>query len=397
MTRLYLDHNATTPLRAEARAVLLEHLHAGLGNPSSLHTSGRAARAVVDEARERVARALGVPEEEVVFTSGATEANNLALAGVLEACGAGSGLTTCGTEHSSVLEPARALAARGYPLTLVAVDREGLPRLEDLAQAVATGGIALVSLAVANGETGAAPDLEALNEVLDGAGASRPLFHADAVQALGRIPLTLTSSKLDLASFSAHKLGGPVGVGVLWRRSGTPLQPRTLGGGQEAEVRPGTENVASIAAAAVAIELAVQEQVEYAERTSQLTRLLWGEIESALPEVSIVGPPLGSARRIPNTLCVSVPGTDGRVLVTRLDLEGLEASAGSACASGSIEPSHVLQAMGYEDEQARSGLRLSVGRNTIRDDCKRAARIFEKLFGRPSTSRVHTERCAKRD
>lgn len=386
MKRAYLDHNATTPMRRAAREAFVELTGKLAGHPSSLHAAGRASRALIDEARARVAETLGTAEDEIVFTSGATEANNLALFGALEARGPGAGLVTLGTEHSSVLEPARALAQRGFSVHHCAVDRAGLPLPEDFERLLREERVDLISVSAANGENGAVPELAALLEQVSNMDGKRPLFHTDAAQALGRVPLDLAC--IDLASFSAHKLGGPTGVGVLWRRSKTPLVPRTYGGGQEAALRPGTENAAAIYAASIAIDLAEDDRKRYAAATGGHTRHLWEGIQATLPGVRLVGPPLDSRRRLPNTLCFSVPETDGRVLVTRLDLAGLEASAGSACASGSAEPSHVLQAMGYDDDTARSGLRLSLGRNTTREDCKRALSILKKLFASTNASRV---------
>jgi len=400
MDRVYLDHNATTPMRAEAYEALVELTRKLLGNPSSMHASGRVARACVDEARERVAGVLGVPESEVTFTSGATEANNLALFGAMEAVdprsrrGEGApGLLTIGTEHASVLEPARALERGGCGLHLAAVDRTGLPITEDFEQKLSSERVDVVSISAANGENAAVPDLEALVRRANDRARNHIIFHTDAVQALGRVELSLEG--LDLATFSAHKLGGPPGVGVLWRRTGTPLAPRLFGGAQENELRPGTENAPSIHAAAIAIELAAKERVGYAARTRELTRFLWEELRLVVPSARLIGPSFtndveapNTNGRLPNTLCVSIPRAEGRILVTSLDLAGLEASAGSACASGSVEPSHVLLAMGYDEDDARSGLRLSLGRNTTRDDCKRASRILEKVFAATNASRV---------
>lgn len=377
---VHLDHNSTTPMRPEVRACCLAVLDRALGNPSSLHASGRRARACVDDARARVAAALGVHEDEIFFTSGATEANNLALFGVLEAAGGNAGLVTTTVEHSSVLAPAEELARRGRSLTRVPVDSTGVPDPAALASAAAEPSIALVSVAAANNETGAVPDLAATSAALARLGRPRPRFHTDAVQALGRLPVRLAEWGVELASFSAHKLGGPPGVGVLWRARGVALAPRMHGGGQELGLRPGTENVAGIAGAALAFELAVREQAATAERMARLARTLWNDLRACLPGVRLLGPPIDSARRLPNTLCVLVPNTDGKVLVTRLDLAGLEVSAGSACASGSIEPSHVLLAMGLTRDEARSGLRLSLGWNTRAEDCKRALAVLHAQF-----------------
>ena len=378
--RVHLDHNSTTPQRPEARARFLELLELGLGNPSSLHTPGRRARACVDDARAQVAAALGVQEDEIFFTSGATEANNLALFGVLEARGPRAGLVTTTVEHSSVLEPARRLAARGHPLALAAVDELGLPDQESLLALAQNPATALVSVGAANNETGACPELSTLAASLAARGAARPWLHSDAVQALGRILFRPMDLGLDLASLSGHKFGAGLGAGILWRRRGVALEPRAFGGGQEGDLRPGTENVPAIAACALALELAVREQAEFARHSAALARELWRGLVACLPGVHLIGPPLDSPRRLPNTLCVLVPGTDGKVLVTRLDLAGLEVSAGSACASGSIEPSHVLVALGLARDEARSGLRLSLGRSTSEEDCKRALAVFHEEF-----------------
>jgi cysteine desulfurase len=377
---VYLDHNSTSPMRAEVRARWLEVADQFLGNPSSLHASGRRARALVDDARASVAAVLGVREEEIFFTSGATEANNLALFGALAAAGAEAGLATTAVEHSSVLEPARQLAAGGRRVAIVPVDAQGLPDPAAVVHAAAELGPGLVSVGAANNETGGMPDLAEISRGLKALRGTRPRFHSDAVQALGRVPVRLAEWGVDLASFSAHKLGGPTGVGILWRARGVALAPRLHGGGQELAVRPGTENVPGLAAAALAIELAVREQPAFAERTARLARNLWTGLSNSLPGLRLLGPPIDSKQRLPNTLCVLVPGTDGKVLVTRLDLAGLEVSAGSACASGSLEPSHVLSAMGLARDAARSGLRLSLGWNTTAEDCKHALAVFHGEF-----------------
>ena len=387
---VYLDHNATTRLRPEARARWLEVQDGAAGNPSSLHAGGRHARAVIDEARERIAAALRVEEDAIVFTSGGTEANNLALFGVTSGVGrppSAAGVVTTAVEHSAVLEPARELQRRGHPLTVVGVDARGLPDADAVLDAV-DDECAIVSVHAANNELGSCPDLARIGPALRTrrARGSAPWFHTDAVQALGRIPLDLDAWGVDLASFSAHKVGGPVGVGVLVRRQGAPLRPLLYGGGQEAGLRPGTEDAAGIAAAAVAIDLAVREQAETARHTHALCALLWNELRRLRPDVRSLGPPLDDAARLPNTLCVTIPGVDGRVLVTRLDLAGLRVSAGSACASGSLQASHVLRAIGLDDSRARSGLRLSVGGNTTAEECKRAAEILCATTGPSHTS-----------
>ena len=377
--RVHLDHNATTPLRPEARERLLEVYDALGGNPSSVHAAGRRARALLDDARERTAAALGVSEDEVVFTSGGTESDNLAVLGSVRASERGRGLLTSAIEHSAVLGAADALAAEGRPVAKLGVDREGRIDLDELARRAADPAVGLVSIHAANNEVGTVVPLEALASALAPLGRARPRLHTDAVQALGRVPLALR--EVDLASFSAHKVGGPLGVGVLYRRRGVPLAPLVHGGGQEGGLRPGTENVPGIAAAALAIELAVAEREDYRRRTLGLATELWSGLSSAIPTARLAGPPLDAPDRLSNTLAVLLDGLDSRVLVARLDLEGLEASAGSACASGSIEPSHVLLAMGHPVERARGGLRLSIGRTTSSPDIHRAVEILSRTFG----------------
>ena len=380
--RVYLDHNATTRMRAEVRACLIEQLERGTANPSSAHASGRAARQHVDQARERVAAALGVDEDEIYFTSGATEANNLALLGYLRPRGLDAGLVTTAVEHSSVLEAAGRLAFEGHAVAVTGVDGEGRVTLDELCSAAAEPGYALVSVMAANNEVGSITPLERVGSALaELPRERRPALHTDATQALGRVPLDLRVGRVDLASFSAHKIGGPPGIGVFFRRRGVGTEATAFGGSQEGGVRPGTENVPGIVAAALAFELAVRDREDYARRTRELALLLWTEVQRALPGVSLSGPPMASHERLPNTLNIQVPGVEGRVLVTRLDVEGLEASAGSACASGSLEPSHVLLAMGRSADEARAGLRLSLGHDSTEEDVHNAVEILRKTLG----------------
>lgn len=380
--RVHLDFNATTPLRLEARAVFLEVLDSPAANPSSVHQSGRSARAVVDDARAQVADALGVDEDSVLFTSGGTESNNLALLGSIEAMEGPVHLITTPVEHPAVLEPAHAAAERWKDrvrLSLLSVDAEGRPDLEEL-RGLAAEGPTLVSIIAANNEIGTVTPYEEVRAAL-GARADL-IYHSDSVQILGKQPFELKD--VDLASFSAHKVGGPVGVGVLVRRGKTPISPRVFGGAQEATLRPGTENVAAIAAAACAIDLAVKEAEAFAKRAGELTERLWRGLRDAIPGIELNGPPLGDPRRLTNTLNVSAPLQEARTLVVRLDLEGLEVSAGSACASGSIEPSHVLSALGIDPKRAAAGIRISLGRSTDEGDIHSAVDKLRRTLGEAS-------------
>ncbi len=385
MKRVYLDHNSTTPLLPEVEAYWEECRARQLGNPSSPHTSGRAARDLIDRARERVAGALGVHEDEVLFTSGGTESNNLALRGALTAARA-SHLVTTAVEHSSVLEAARALEKDGCVLEVLPVDGGGRVDLAALEAALeAAGGPTLVSIQTANNEIGA---IQPMAEVADLVRAhAEAILHTDAVQALGRIrpPLAVAEGP-DLASYSAHKAGGPIGVGVLFRKRSVRLAPLLHGGGQEEGLRPGTENAAAIAAAAFAVEIAVANTETFGERARAFVKVLWNELRDAFPNVRRMGPEEDAAR-LPNTLALVFPGTDGKVLVTALDVAGLEVSAGSACASGSIEPSHVLVALGCDDDEARAGIRLSLGWNTTREDCAHAVDTLRKVASASRASR----------
>lgn len=378
MTRVHLDHNATTPLRPEVRALWLRELDALRGNPSAVHAAGRRARAVIDDARERVAAVLEVREEEVIFTSGGTESNNLALVGSLAQSQPPAGLLTTPLEHPSVLETAHSLEEVGYRLVLAPVDVAGRVDAGEVVEIARREAVELVSVMAANNEIGVVSPLTELGEGLAQLGDRRPRFHIDAVQLLGRLPFRPNEWRADLISLSAHKVGGPLGVGVLIARGNTALAPILTGGGQESGLRSGTENAPAIAAAALAIELAVSERASYEETVGQLTRELWRAIESDFPRAQLLGPPIDAPDRLPNTINVLFDDVEGRALVARLDIAGLEASAGSACASGSLEASHVLLALGLDETRARAGLRLSLGWNTCSQDVHNAVDILRK-------------------
>ena len=391
MRRVYLDHNATTPIRPEVKAAFVETLDRLEGNPSSVHRSGRAARILVDEARARTAAALEVDEDEIVFTSGGTESANLALIGAARARGRTGRLATTAAEHSAVLASARALEEEGWQVDRIPVDRRCRLDLGAIERA-ARSGLDLLSVMAANNEVGTLQPMASIAAILKTGENARAVLHTDAAQALGRIPVRPKEWGVDLASFSAHKVGGPLGLGVLYKRRGIPLSPLVRGGGQEGGARSGSENVPAVVAGALAIELAVREQPDHAAAMRSLSLRLWKGISDALPDVELLGPPMGARatvgrqetkeERLPNTVAISIGGVDGRTLVARLDLEGLEASAGSACASGSLEPSHVLLAMGLDPERARSGLRLSLGRSTNEEDVDRAIEILARTITR---------------
>jgi cysteine desulfurase len=338
---------------------------------------------LLDDARERAAGGPRVHEDDLVFTSGGTEANNLAVARRAGAAGPGAAkLVTTAVEHSSVLEPARrSRAMPADPCDVVGVDRRGPARPRG-ARRRARHRARLVSVMAANNEIGTLAPLAQLVAAASRRSAAparvstptpcRRSARIRSARGMGRRPREPLG----------HKLGAPVGVGVLVRRKGVePLAPLVRGGGQENGVRPGTENVAGIVASALAIELAVREREALATRLEALSHGLWRELHAALPKLQLVGPALGEAGRLPGTLNVLAPHVDGKVLVTRLDLAGLEVSAGSACASGSLEPSHVLLALGFARDEARAALRLSFGRSNTLEDVHNTVEILRRTLG----------------
>jgi len=376
--RVHLDHNATTPIRPEVLEVFHDRLARLRGNPSSVHAGGREARAWLDEARERTATALGCREDEVLFTAGGTESIQIALAGAVRAAGPGRGLVTSVVEHSAVLAAAERLEREGRRVVRVGVDDRGRVEIDAVTAALAPD-VALVSIQAANNELGTLQPVDRIGELVRRAGRGRAWLHTDAVQALGRIPLRPIWERVDLMSLSAHKVGGPPGVGVLVRRAHVPLEPLLGAGSQESGLRPGTESVPAIVATALAIELAVREQEAYAERTARLCQSLWRQLTTKIPSAEINGPAIDEPR-LPNTLNVTLPGVESRTFVVRLDLEGLEVSAGSACASGSLEPSHVLLALGHTNERARGALRLSFGRESGEEDVHNAVETLGRTI-----------------
>jgi cysteine desulfurase len=372
--RIYLDHNATTPLREEVLAAMGRALREHFGNPSSAHGHGAAARAEVERARERVASLLGAAAGEIVFTSGATEANNLAIHGIARARGARGHLVTSAVEHPSVDEPIEALRAEGWRVTRVPVDAGG--RVDPGALAEALGpDTALVSLIWANNETGAIQPVEQVAELTRARGI--PL-HLDATQAVGKIPLRLAAAP-DALSASAHKFNGPKGVGFLWLRRGLALEPWLRGGPQERGRRGGTHNVSGIVGLGVAAELARREIAERAERDAALRDRLWAGIEAKVPRVHRNGI---AQHALPNTLNVEFAGAPADVLLEALDGEGISVSAGAACASGALHASRALLAMGRTPEQARCALRFSVGYGVDEAQIERVLAVLPDLVER---------------
>ncbi len=371
---IYLDHAATTPVREEVRAAMAPTLEQTFGNPSSGHAAGRAARALVDEARDRLAGVLNCRPREIVFTGGGSEADNLALRGVMTREGAvGRHLVISAVEHEAVLETARDLSARGFEVSILPVDSSGLVNPADLARALRRD-TALVSVMMANNEVGTIQPLAELLEVTRSH--SDALFHTDATQALGKLSLDMGALGVDLLTISAHKVYGPKGVGALFVRQGTRLDAQITGGGQERTRRSGTENVPGIVGLGMAAMLAERERELEMARLGSLSQRLTQEILRELPEARPTGaePP----RRLPNFCTIAFPGVEGELLLLRLDRAGVLASAGSACASGSQAPSHVMLAMGLSPELAAAHLRLTLGRSTTEDEVDQTAAIVAR-------------------
>jgi len=358
--KVYLDHNATTPLAEGVREAMLPYLEQLSGNPSGIHRWGRLARAALERAREQVAGLINAHPAQIVFTSGATEANNLALKG-WAAAASRPRLAVSAVEHASVMAPAQALARRGLPLQFIEVDRDGRVSGAALEAALATASPGLVSVMSANNETGVIQDLAMIAERVRAAGA---LLHSDAAQAAGKIELDFSACGVHLMSLSAHKLYGPPGAGALVLDKGVELEPLLHGGGQEAGLRAGTENLAAIVGFGAAAEIARRELAARRERLAGLRAYLEDRLRE-LPQVVLFAE---LAPRLPNTVCLGVPGLDGETLVMNLDRQGLALSSGSSCASASSEPSHVLLAMGVAPELARCAIRISLGEGNAKTD-----------------------------
>lgn len=359
----YLDHAATTPVLPEVREAMQPFLSEDFGNSSSVYALGRSAKKGIEEAREWIADAVHVEPSEIVFTGGGTEADNQALKGAaLRHRGNGAHIVTVATEHHAVLHSAQWLETQGFDVTYLSVDQQGIIDLEELA-AVLRKNTILVSVMHANNEVGT---IQPIGEVVRITKEhSRALVHTDAVQALGKIPLDLDAFGVDLASFSAHKLGGPKGVGALYVRRRTAIDPLIHGGGQERDLRSGTSNVAGIVGFGVATSMASREITSEASRLEKMRDGLQKELSERISGVHVNG---AGAQRLPGTLNVCIEGIEGESLLLMLDEAGIAASSGSACTSGSLEPSHVLVGMGVEKQLALGSLRVSLGRSSTQED-----------------------------
>ena len=353
MKNIYLDNNATTPLHPEVLEAMLPGLRENYGNPSSIHSFGRSARVQLDEAREKVAHLINAQSSEIIFTSGGTEANNLALLGIAFK-NKEKKIITSKTEHPSVLNPCRQLEEQGVEVHYLDVDGLGRIDMDDLERQI-TESTALISLQHANSETGVLQDIKRASEIARNKGV---LFHTDAVQSVAKMPFDLKDYPVDLLSISAHKFYGPKGVGALYLRKGTPaLFSPVCGGNQEKKRRGGTENVAGIMGFGKACELAT-EKMDKVSKLADLRDYFQNKVCELIPRTELLG---DKENRLPNTLNLSFDGVDGDTLLIALDMEGVAVSTGSACSSGTGLPSSVLRAMGIPDERINSSIRFSLG------------------------------------
>lgn len=362
MQEVYLDHSATTPVRPEVAELVQEYMTRCFGNPSSVHSFGREAKAGLAKAREQAAAAIGAHAEEIIFTSGGTEADNLALRGAAYAyANKGKHLITSAVEHHAVLDTCRELEKEGYSLTVLPVDEYGLIRMDDLRQAI-TPETVLISVMHVNNEVGTIEPIEEIGVLAKERGI---LFHTDAVQSFGKIPLDVKKMNIDLLSASGHKIYGPKGTGFLYVKRGIKLHPLVFGGGQERKLRPGTENLPGIAGLGLAAALAVREMDTETARLKKLRDYMIKGILEKINDVQLNGHP---DIRVSSNVNISFKYVEGESLLLSLDMKGIAASSGSACTSGSLDPSHVLTAMGICHEVAHGSVRMTLGHDNTEED-----------------------------
>ena len=356
MKPIYFDYAATTPADQEVAALMAEVMVHSFGNPSSVHGFGREALAIVAKARRQLAELIGARPQEIVYTSGGSESDNLALKGAAYACRQrGNHIVTTAIEHHALLHSCQQLEGQGFTVTYLQPDKDG--RIDPAAVSAALRDeTILISVMFANNEVGTVQPIREIGALARDRGI---WFHTDAVQAAGHLPIDVAAMNIDLLSLSGHKFYGPKGIGALYVRSGIRLEPQIAGGAQERGLRAGTENVPAIAGLGLAAEKAQSGQMAETARLGNLSKQLIDEIEAKLPRAVLNG---HRQQRLPGNVNFSFPGISGESLLMNLDMAGIAASSGSACAAGSLEPSHVLLAMGLDPELARSSLRISLGR-----------------------------------
>ncbi|MFH1862398.1 MAG: cysteine desulfurase family protein [bacterium] len=356
MKRYYFDHSATTRVEAAVTQAMLRVMREQFGNPSSVHSFGREARVILEEAREKLARMLNAEAAELFFTSGGTEADNLALIGVMEANRErGDHLITSKIEHHAILDTAEFLERNGYRVSYVSPDPYGMISPEAVLEAI-TPRTVMISIMHVNNETGTINPIEEIGNI---ARTHNLIFHTDAVQSFGKLPINVQRMNLDLLSLSSHKIYGPKGSGALYIRKGIKITPRTFGGHQERNIRTGTENFPGLVGLVAAAEICEREMQSEAERLQALRDKLFAGLQDQIPDIRLNGHPVN---RLPGINNISFGGVEGEALMLALDLKGIAASTGSACSSGHVNASHVLLAMGIPPEIAQGSIRFSLGR-----------------------------------
>jgi len=376
MKRVYLDYAATTPMHPDVVKAMLPYLTEVFGNPSTIYACGQEARGAINEARAGIAAFIGAQDEEIVFTSGGTEADNFALEGVAFANEAkGNHIITSSIEHHAVLEACKFLEKRGFSVTYLSVDKFGLVASEDVKKAI-TNKTILISIMHANNEVGTIEPLSEIGKIAREAGV---YFHTDAVQTVGHIPVNVDELGVDLLAMSAHKLYGPKGIGALYIRKGTKMVSFMHGGAQERGRRASTENVPGIIGLGKAVEIAAQEMNDEARYLTILRDKLANGILEKIDHTQINGHPV---KRLPNNVNVSIDFVEGESMCLNLDLEGICASTGSACSSASLEPSHVLLAIGLPHEQAHGSLRFTLGKWTTDEEIARVLEVLPRIVAK---------------
>ena len=385
---IYLDHAGTTPTDPNVVEAMLPYFTERYGNPSSIHTVGQEARFALDEARDRVAAVLNCRSREIVFTGGGTEADNEAIFGVATALQeSGKHVVTSSAEHHAVLHACQHLETLGFDVSYLPVDSDGMVQPESVYNAI-TGKTTLVTIMYANNEIGTVNPIADISQAIKrkaGELGRTVAFHTDAVQAAGFLDLDVKTLGVDLMSLSGHKIYGPKGTGILFIRRTTPFLPLILGGGQERERRAGTENIPGIIGISVALEAANRQRLEYGAHCQALRDRIIDHITTHVPRIRLNGHP---SQRLPNNVNFSVEGVEGEPILLGLDMAGIAASSGSACSSGSLEPSHVLLALGQSAEVARGSLRITLGKYNTTEDVEylleKLPELIEKLRKLPS-------------
>jgi cysteine desulfurase len=376
MQRIYLDHSATTPVRSEVAEIINEYLTNKFGNPSSVHSFGREAKEALDNARSQVAGLIKAHPEEITFTSGGTEADNMAIIGTaFKYASKGKHIITSAVEHHAVLHACEHLERIGFDLTVLPVDEYGIIRMDDLRQAIRDDTI-LITIMHANNEVGSIQPVAEIGRLAREKGI---LFHTDAVQSVGKLPLDVSEMNIDLLSGSGHKIYGPKGIGFLYIRKGVRLSPLAFGGAQEKKIRPGTENLPGIVGLGKAVEMAGQEMDSEMLRMTQLRDKLIKGIQERVPDVRLNGHP---TLRVPTNVNVSFEFVEGESLLLSLDMKGIAASSGSACTSGSLDPSHVLLAMGICKEVAHGSVRMTLGRDNTEEQIDYVLDVLPEIVQR---------------